>query len=151
MSVLKNKKEWIRFFKFGVVGIIGAVVDFGVMNLLSLVFMVPFLIASIISFTLAVINNFVLNRFWTYPETKENPFVKQLVQFSVVSCLGLAIRVPLLAYLDKALTNLAAETIPHFLTPTVVGHNVALAIVIGVVMLWNFFINRFWTFRNVPA
>ncbi len=151
MSVLKNKKEWTRFIKFGIVGIIGAVVDFGVMNLLSVAFKVPFIIASIISFTLAVINNFILNRFWTYPETRDNPFIKQLIQFAVVSCLGLAIRVPLLAYLDKVLTAFAAETIPNFLTPTVVGHNVALAIVIGVVMLWNFFINRVWTFRNVPA
>ena len=151
MSVFKNKKEWTRFIKFGIVGIIGAVVDFGVMNLLSVVFKVPFIISSIISFTLAVINNFVLNRFWTYPETRENPFIKQLIQFAVVSCLGLAIRVPLLAYLDKVLTAFATETIPNFLTPTVVGHNVALAIVICVVMLWNFFINRVWTFRNVPA
>jgi putative flippase GtrA len=151
MSVLTNKKEWTRFLKFGVVGLIGSVIDFGVMNLLNVVFKVPFLIASIVSFTLAVINNFILNRFWTYPETRENSFVKQLAQFAIVSCLGLAIRVPLLSYLDKVLTSLAAKWIPNFLTPTVVGHNVALAVVIGVVMIWNFIINRIWTFRNVPA
>ncbi len=152
MSLIKNnKKEVIRFVKFGVVGLIGSVIDFGVLNLFTIVFKIPFLFSSIVSFTLAVINNFILNRVWTYPETRQNPFAKQLTQFAIVSCLGLAIRVPLLAWMDKIFTNLAQKMIPTFLTPTIVGHNVALALVIGVVMLWNFIVNRLWTFRNVPA
>jgi putative flippase GtrA len=151
MNPFKNKKEFIRFVKFGAVGVIGSVIDFGVLNLLTIVFHVSFLVSSIISFTLAVMNNFILNRFWTYPETRKNPFTKQLVQFAIVSCLGLAIRIPLISYLDKVLTKLAAEWIPTVLTPTIVGHNLALAIVIGVVMLWNYFVNRLWTFRSVPA
>jgi putative flippase GtrA len=151
MSLLKSKKERTRFIKFGIVGIIGSVIDFGVLNLLTIVFKVPFLISSVISFTLAVINNFILNRLWTYPESRQNSIYKQLVQFTVVSCLGLAIRIPLLAYMDKIFTSLAVRIIPNILTPTIVGHNLSLAFVIGVVLLWNFFVNRFWTFRNVSA
>lgn len=151
MRLVANKKERTRFIKFGVVGLIGSVIDFGVFNLLTLNFEVSSIPSSVISFSLAVINNFILNRFWTYPETRENPFQKQLIQFAIVSCLGLAIRVPLFALMEKLLIPLAAKTIPNVLTPTIVGHNVALAFVIGVVMLWNFFINRYWTFKNVPA
>lgn len=151
MSLLKNKKERTRFIKFGVVGIIGSVIDFGVLNLLTIVFKVPFIISSIISFALAVINNFILNRIWTYPETRQSSIVKPLVQFAIVSCLGLAIRVPLLTVMDKFLIGLAEKYVPNLLTPTIVGHNLALAFVIGVVMLWNFFVNRFWTFKNVSS
>jgi len=151
MSLLTSKKERIRFYKFAVVGLIGSVIDFGVFNLLTIAFSVSSIASSIVSFSLAVINNFILNRFWTYPETRQNPVYKPLIQFVIVSCLGLAIRVPLFAWLEKMLIPLASKTVPNLLTPTIVGHNVALALVIGVVMLWNYFVNRFWTFKNVTA
>lgn len=151
MSLIKSKKERTRFIKFAIVGAIGSVIDFGVFNLLTLAFNVSSIASSIVSFSLAVINNFILNRFWTYPETRQNPIYKPLFQFVIVSCLGLAIRVPLFAWLEKVLIPIAAKTIPNFLTPTIIGHNVALALVIGVVMMWNYFVNRFWTFKNVPA
>jgi putative flippase GtrA len=151
MSLLKSKKERVRFIKFGIVGLIGSVIDFGVFNLLTIAFNVTSIASSTVSFALAVINNFILNRFWTYPETRQSSIYKPLVQFAIVSCLGLAIRIPLFAWLEKVLIPLAAKTIPNVLTPTIVGHNIALALVIGVVMLWNFFANRFWTFKHVPA
>lgn len=151
MSLLKSKKERVRFVKFGIVGLIGSVIDFGVFNLLTIAFNVTSIASSTVSFALAVINNFILNRFWTYPETRQSSIYKPLVQFAIVSCLGLAIRIPLFAWLEKMLIPLAAKTIPNVLTPTIVGHNIALALVIGVVMLWNFFANRFWTFKHVPA
>jgi len=151
MSLFKNKKERTRFIKFAIVGLIGSVIDFGVFNLLTIALHVSSIASSTVSFALAVINNFILNRFWTYPETRQSSIYKPLVQFIIVSCLGLAIRIPLFAWLEKVLIPLAAKTIPNVLTPTIVGHNVALALVIGVVMLWNYFVNRFWTFKNVPA
>lgn len=151
MSLLKSKKERTRFIKFAAVGLIGSVIDFGIFNLLTIALHVSSIASSTVSFALAVINNFILNRFWTYPETRQSSIYKPLVQFIIVSCLGLAIRIPLFAWLEKVLIPLAGKTIPNVLTPTIVGHNVALALVIGVVMLWNYFVNRFWTFKNVPA
>jgi hypothetical protein len=41
MSFITNKQERIRFLKFSFVGVTGTVVDFGVMNLMSLVFHLP--------------------------------------------------------------------------------------------------------------
>jgi hypothetical protein len=73
---------------------------------------------------------------------------RQLTQFAIVSLAGLGIRTPLFAWLEKVLIPLAEKFFPNFLTPTIIGHNVALASVILVVMLWNYFINRFWTFRK---
>lgn len=151
MSIFTNKKERTRFIKFGIVGIIGSVIDFGVFNLLTILANCSSTVSNIVSFTLAVINNFILNRYWTYPDSKETPFMRQMVQFSIVSGLGLAIRVPLFKLMENLLIPLAARLIPNVLTPTIIGHNAALAFVIGVVMLWNFFANRFWTFKNVQA
>jgi putative flippase GtrA len=151
MNSVDKKKELKRFLRFGVVGIIGSIVDFGFLNLFTLIFKIPYLLSSVFSFSLAVVNNFILNRIWTFPGSRKDPVVGQLIQFGLVSVVGLLIRTPLLAGLEKVLIPLAAKWTPNILTPTVVGHNVGLAIGIGVVMLWNYFANRFWTFKNTPA
>ncbi len=150
MSLINDSKERKKFLRFAVVGAIGSVIDFGVFNLLASWLGFPSLWSSVISFTLAVINNFIWNRLWTFPETRHIPVAKQLTQFSIVSIAGLVIRTPLFAALEKVLIPLAAKYVPNLLTPTIVGHNLALATVIVVVMLWNYFINRLWTFRT-PA
>lgn len=149
MTVLNDSKERTRFLRFAVVGIIGSVVDFGIFNILATLLNIPAVTASVISFSAAVVNNFVLNRIWTFPETRNNPLMKQLVQFSLVSVIGLGIRTPLFAGMEKLLIPMAEKWIPNVLTPTIVGHNISLAIAILVVMLWNFVANRYWTFRDV--
>lgn len=148
MSLLHDPSERVKFLRFAVVGTLGSVVDFGVFNLLATLLKVHAIPASVVSFSLAVINNFLWNRYWTYPETRQVPIAKQLSQFAIVSVAGLGIRTPLFALIEKPLINLAERTIPNILTPTIVGHNVALAIVILIVLLWNYFINRKWTFRR---
>jgi putative flippase GtrA len=151
MNLFSSPKERTRFIRFGIVGIIGSVVDFGFLNLFTIVFGLPDTLASMMSFILAVINNFIINRLWTYPDSKTTPIYKQLPQFALVSFVGLAIRTPLFPLLIKLLEPIASNVIPNFLTPAIVSRNVALAIVIGIVMLWNYFANRFWTFKNVPS
>ncbi len=151
MTVLNNAKERTRFFRFAVVGITGSVIDFGIFNLLSSLIGIPAVLASVISFSVAVVNNFILNRVWTFPDSRNNPLIKQLIQFSIVSVIGLGIRTPLFAGMEKILIPLAQKWIPNILTPTIVGHNLALAIAILVVMVWNFVVNRYWTFRDVSS
>jgi len=151
MSTSHVPSEKTRFGKFALVGIAGSVVDFGVFNLLATLFGVNSILASAISFSLAVINNFILNRIWTFPESRSAPVFKQLVQFCIVSVVGLVIRIPSFAWLEKQLIPLAANLHQESLSPTFIGHNVSLAIVILVVMLWNFIANRYWTFKMVPV
>jgi len=146
-----HRKELKRFVRFGIVGVIGSVIDFGFLNLFTIVFKMPYVLSSVFSFSLAVINNFILNRLWTFSASRKDPLLGQLIQFGIVSVVGLLIRTPLLAWLEKVLIPLAGKLVPNLLTPTIVGHNVGLAIGIGVVMLWNYFANRFWTFKNTPA
>lgn len=148
--IITNTKERSRFFRFAVVGSIGAIIDFGVFNICTNLFGIKALYSSVISFILAVGSNFIWNRFWTYPDSRSKHVVHQLVQFLVISIVGLIIRTPTFAYLEKALIQeLNTFSIPSPLTPIFIGHNLALAIVIILVMFWNFFANRFWTYADV--
>ena len=150
--IINNKKERTRFIKFAIVGTIGAVVDFGFFNLLFSLLGLALEVAQAISFTLAVINNFVWNRFWTYPDSRSKSVTWQIIQFFIINVVGLGIRtLILISPMTSWLVQGAAMFTPanFFLTPKVIGNNLGLAVAIVVVMLWNFFVNRFWTYNDV--
>jgi putative flippase GtrA len=150
MSLVSNAIERTRFIKFISVGAIGAVVDFGIMNLFSKLFSTPLILAGTISFICAVISNFLFNRFWTYPDSRSRTIAKQLSMFFIVNVAGLAIRLPILHFLEPPMlrvTILLAKSIPF--SPQFMGNNLTLAVAVSVVMLWNFFINRYWTYNDV--
>ncbi len=152
MAILQNPKERQRFIRFAIVGAIGALVDFGVFNLLATVLGVYAVVASVVSFSLAVVSNFTWNRFWTYPDSRTKPIGQQLFTFALINVIGLGIRTPLFAFLERRLT-MSAEKIGIFrninLSPIFIGHNVALACAILVVMFWNFYANRYLTYNDV--
>jgi len=111
-----DPKEVERFIKFAIVGAIGAVVDFTVLNIMKVVFeniglgvgwdtsldphQIQLIAANIISFSAAVVSNFTWNRFWTFPESRQLPIACQLTQFSIVNVLGLIINTVLLIVMD---------------------------------------------------
>jgi putative flippase GtrA len=150
MTILTDRQERTRFLKFMVVGVIGAVVDFGVMNLLSKLFGLLLVWAGTISFICAILSNFFWNRYWTYPDSRSRPLARQLVMFFVVNVAGLAIRLPILRFLEPPMLyffrGLPAD--PP-VSPEFLAKNFTLAAAVGVVMLWNFFVNRYWTYNDV--
>ena len=149
--IFTSSKERIRFFRFAIVGAVGALVDFGILNLLLLL-STPYVLAGTFSFIAAVLNNFLWNRYWTYPDSRSKRLSQQLVQFTIINVIGLLIRVPLLAFLEKRLISLAAANISNsFLSPEFIGHNTGLAIAIIIVMLWNYLANRYWTYNDVSS
>lgn len=151
MRSLTDKQERIRFFKFSVVGVTGTIVDFGVMNLLILILNMPFVWAQGISFTTAVINNFLWNRFWTYPESRSKGAPRQLLQFGLINLIGIFIRTPLITWLNRIILEFmdnSSLTLP--VENFVISQNLALAITIAIILFWNFFANRYWTYGDVP-
>ena len=148
--ILTDTKERNRFLKFALVGTLGAVIDFGVMNLLSHFADMNLVYAGTISFICAVISNFVWNRFWTYPESRSRPLLSQLGMFFLVNLAGIAIRVPILHYLEPPLLRFF-EGIFHtsYGSTEFYAKNITLAVAVGIVMLWNFFVNRYWTYNDI--
>lgn len=150
MSMLKDRRERSRFVRYSIVGAVGAAVDFTVLNILTSLFGVTSVIASVLSFIAAVISNFTWNRYWTYPDSRSKKFSRQLIQFSVVSIIGLGIRTSVFAILESMfLTILINSSFTLPFEPDIIALNLALAVVIGIVMVWNFVVNRFWTFSDV--
>lgn len=147
---LADKKERTRFIRFAVVGAVGSLIDIGVMNLMTQVFNLPLVLGGSISFVCAVVNNFLGNRYWTYPDSRSRRIRHQFGMFLVVNAIGIAIRIPILKYFEPPLAHLF-ENMAHisFDVADALAKNATLLFAIGVVMLWNFFINRYWTYNDV--
>ena len=156
-----NPKEAERFAKFLVVGTLGFIIDFGtltflveIVNLPGLVeeytpfpVIVGFVLANTISFTLAVLSNFTFNRYWTYPESRSKKKRIQLPQFALVSILGLILNNVIFVATTPIFDNIIANI--DALAGTIDGYIPAKILATIVVLFWNFFVNRFWTFDNV--
>lgn len=133
-------REVERFVKFALVGTLGTVIDFGVLNLLILAFDWSKAVANTVSFSVAVLSNFTWNRLWTFPGSRDRPLRTQLPQFATVNVIGLAINQVIFLSLDRMLFG------PLF---GPLGYNLAKAVATIVVLFWNFGINRIWTYRGL--
>lgn len=156
-----NPKEAERFTKFLFVGSLGFIIDFGTLTFLVEVVGLPeivaeqtpfsetvgLILANTISFTLAVLSNFTLNRYWTYPESRSKRKRVQLPQFALVSIIGLILNNAILALTHSAF-DVLLSSMPS-LSIRVDGYIPAKILATIVVLFWNFFINRYWTYSNV--
>lgn len=165
-------KEVERFLKFAVVGVIGAMIDFGILIALQATLLPPVdlqkqplpfnvALASAISFSTAVTSNFIWTRYWVYPESRGNSAKVQLTQFAIVSVVGGVARtiwisiayIPLGALLMPIvlpeIQMLRPNYIPSHTAEAKLGTIIAQMIGMVVVMLWNFFANRYWTYKDV--
>lgn len=136
----QNRVEIVRFAKFGIVGTIGAVVDFTMLNLGYRVFGLPLVAANTLSFTLAVLSNFTWNRLWTFPESRTRPIRSQLPQFALVNVVGLVINNLILIGLQAVFSTIVGDPWDY---------NLAKAVAIVIVLFWNFGANRLWTYRGL--
>jgi len=153
-------KEVERFLKFAIVGTFGAMVDFGMLNVLEHTLLIPegesiaikVALATGIAFTTAVISNFIWNRYWTFPDSRSRSLGRQLMQFFVVSIVGLFFRLFFVGASFSWFGNMGASVLGTSLDATAInqlGSNIAQAISIIIVLFWNFFANRYWTYNDV--
>ena len=84
------KKLIIQFIKFGFVGVIAAIIDWGILIILREVFFVDVIIASAISFIISVIVNYILSMRFVF-ESKNDNKIKEFIVFALLSTGGLFI------------------------------------------------------------
>ena len=152
-----NSKEITRFLKFAVVGTLGAAIDFGGLNLLILNFGFSKVLANTCSFTAAVLSNFIWNRLWTFPESRDRPIVPQLAQFVLVNIGGLLLNQAIFLSLDAFVLGEAGALAAPMATLALniglahykLAYNLSKAIATIIVLFWNFGANRLWTYRGI--
>jgi len=124
--------KYTVFIKYGIVGCLGTAVDLGSLYLFVDYLHIPLLVATAISFMLAVINNFILNKYWTF-QNKNSNIRKQFIKFMLVSITGLFLTEICMAFFVYVLK---------------IWYMAAKLITSGLVLTWNFLANKYWTFKD---
>jgi putative flippase GtrA len=145
----RKRKEAKRFAKFATVGAMGALTDFAVLNGLILIVGLLEELANAFSFSAAVAQNFTLNRLWTFPESQSRNVRGQLLQFVLVSLIGLGLNTLIFSFIHRSLEPQWIQWLadPHL--GHVASYNFAKLFAIGVILFWNFTVNRLWTYRGL--
>lgn len=139
LSIIPQNKEATRFARFLTVGAVGTVLDFSILTLLKLAGL-PTLFANSISFTAGLLNNFTWNRLWTFGDSVKADWRRQLAQFTLVSLVGLALNNLIVLSLEGLFGAMLGSSQWAYLPAKVIAT--------GMVVFWNYFANRMWTFKN---
>jgi dolichol-phosphate mannosyltransferase len=132
---LRKPANWVQLVKFSAVGASGYVVNLAVYTTLVRGLDVHYIIAAVLAFCVAVTNNFLWNRYWTF-RAREGHMGFQAARFFTVSVLALGLNLIVL----QLLVSLAD-----------VDKVLAQAIAILTATPLNFIGNKLWSFgQPVP-
>lgn len=122
---------WEKLFKFGIVGVSGIGVDFGITYLSKDRLLFNKYLANSVGFIAAATTNYLLNRYWTFESSSVKVLI-QYISFMVIAVCGLIINnfIIYLSHQRKGWLKFYMAKI--FAT--------------GVVFLWNFTLNYLVTF-----
>ena len=129
---LRRPANWLQLVRFGLVGGTGFVVNVGVYAICVHVLSIDYRSAFVLAWLVAVTNNFLLNRHWTFDAAAGNMRL-QALRFFIVSLVAAAFGFLLLTLFveDVGLAKVPAE---------------ALAVAASTPL--NFLGNKLWSFRE---
>lgn len=88
---MRRPANWMQLIQFGMVGGLGFIVNLAVFSLCERVIGIPYLAAYVIAWLVAVTNNFLLNRRWTFNEHAKSARIHfQAIRFVTVSLIAAA-------------------------------------------------------------
>ncbi|HKB50670.1 MAG TPA: GtrA family protein [Solirubrobacterales bacterium] len=129
-AAVRRPASWLQLLKFGIVGGSGYLINLAVFSVLTDNLDLHRLAAAIGAFCVAVANNFLWNRYWTFEPGDGHPAF-QAARFFAVSLAGLLINLAVLEALVAA---------------TTLGDLTCQAIAVAVAMPFSFLGNKLWTF-----
>jgi len=88
-----GEKNFKKFIKFGVVGLIGTFINFCVYYYAYFRFKLPLNLSAVVAFVFAVTNNYLLNHIWTFrSDISDSPIsIKRFLLYVLVNLKGLGI------------------------------------------------------------
>jgi putative flippase GtrA len=128
---MRRPANWLQLVRFGLVGGVGFAVNLGVYALFVHSVGVDYRVAAVAAWLVAVLNNFVLNRHWTF-DARGGQARFQAIRFLVVSLVAFGFSLVLLTLLVEGAgaDKLAAQ-----------------AVAVAASTPLNFLGNKLWSFR----
>jgi dolichol-phosphate mannosyltransferase len=129
---LRRPANWLQLIRFALVGASGFVINLAVYALCVHVLAIPYQVAAVVAWVVAVISNFVLNRHWTFDASAGRVHF-QALRFFTVSLVAFA-------FVNLVLLTLLVEVAGLPKVP-------AQALAVAAATPFNFLGNKLWSFR----
>ena len=109
---VRRGQNWVQLIRFATVGASGYVVNLGVFAACVHVLSIDYKIAAVIAFVVSVVNNFWLNRHWTFDAKHEHPMFQGARFFAVsLMAFGFTYLVLLVLVEGAGLSKVVAQAI----------------------------------------
>jgi len=128
---MRRPANWLQLVRFGLVGGVGFIVNLAVYTVFVHPIGVDYRVANVAAWLVAVLNNFILNRHWTFA-AGDGRARSQAVRFLVVSLVAEAFSLLLLTL---------------FVQGAGIAKVPAQALAVAASMPLNFLGNKLWSFR----
>jgi len=129
---MRRPANWLQLVRFGFVGGLGFVVNLAVYALCVHTLSIDYHVSAVLAWLVAVTNNFVLNRYWTFA-ARGGSARFQAIRFFFVSLIAFAFSFLLLTVLVE---GVGLPKVP------------AQALAVAASMPLNFLGNKLWSFRH---
>ncbi|MFC2174213.1 GtrA family protein [Acidobacteriota bacterium] len=154
-----------RITRFSIVGIINTLVDVGVLNVLVIllhfhytfsVFGFKIVSANLISVSAAIINSYLMNKYWTFERRGRREIPAEALIFVIISLIGMVINTAVLSLLYHHWTW-PAETVLALIRNLEIFVavsdnffllNLSKALALAASMIWNFLAYNHWAFPD---
>ena len=133
ISRLLSKPFIKQLIKFACVGAIGTIVNLSILYILTEFFFIYYIISEIFAFIASTINNYILDKFWTFKEKLYEKLIKKYIKFIIISLCALILNITILFIL-----------VEYFLIWYIIAELFAIC---GAFTI-NFMGNRIWTFKK---
>ena len=138
---IAQKRGVRQLAKFAIVGTSSTIVNFAVLNLMLILLHQNKYVAVTVAFLVSVVNGYVWNKRWTFREAQAKAVHAQFTQFLLVNLVSWG--------LDLLFVRLISVPLENDLHVSMVkATNLAQLVATGVLVFWNFFANRLWTFKH---
>ena len=133
LSHMHRRFPWQRFLRFGLVGLSGVVVDMVILYLLHTTFGFPLTRSKIVAAEIAILNNFLWNDAWTFADVSLrqrgwSARLKRFLKFNLICLGGLILNVLMLNLVYNLIFGQRWSYLANL-------------IAIGLVTIWNFWLN----------
>ncbi len=134
-----------QFSVFVVIGGINTAIDFAVLNieirLTGITSGSGLFVLNTISFLVAVINSYFMNKYWTFQDVTKNREETKFAQFITISLIGSGINSSIVAGITTFIT-------PVFDISPILWANVAKLLATSISLIWNFIGYKLFVFKK---
>ena len=131
-AVFFERELSFEFIRFAIVGVLNTLIHLSILYFLTEYLHIYYILSSLIGFSLAVTNSFILNTIWTFKKNIREKAGFRYTKFFVISTLAAVINLALLYLITEFLG---------------VWYILSQIVATGFSLVVNFIGNKYWTYR----